>query len=74
MPSAIDDIEARALKLSPQERARLADRLLSSLSKDRTVEEAWAAEVDRRLAEFEADSVEMVPVEETLARARQAIR
>lgn len=74
MPAAINELEAQALKLTPEERALLADRLLSSLSKDQTVEDAWAAESDRRLADAEAGLVKMVPVEDTLARARQAIR
>jgi len=74
MPIAISDLEAQALQLSPQDRVLLVDRLLSSLSKDQEVEDAWAAESDRRLLELEAGSVEAVPVEDTLARARQAIR
>jgi putative addiction module component (TIGR02574 family) len=74
MPIAISDLEAQALKLSPEDRVLLADRLLSSLFKDQEVEDAWAAESDRRLLELEAGSVEAVPVEDTLARARQAIR
>lgn len=74
MPIAISDLEAQALKLSPEERVLLADRLLSSLSKDQEVEQAWAAESDRRLAELEAGTAKVVPVEDTLARARQAIQ
>jgi putative addiction module component (TIGR02574 family) len=74
MHIAISDLEAQALKLSPEERVLLADRLLSSRSKDQEVEGAWAAESDRRLAELEAVTVEAVPVGDTLARARQAIR
>jgi putative addiction module component (TIGR02574 family) len=74
MPIAISDLEAQALKLSPKERVLLADRLLSNLSRDQEVEDYWAAESDRRFAELEAGSVTVVPVENTLARARQAIR
>ena len=74
MPIAISDLEAQALKLSPEERVLLADRLLFSLSTDQEVEDAWAAESDRRLVEFEAGLVKAVPVEGTLTRARQAIR
>jgi putative addiction module component (TIGR02574 family) len=74
MPIAISDLEAQALKLSPEERVLLADGLLSSLSRDQEVEDSWVAESDRRFAELEAGSVTVVPVENTLARARQAIR
>jgi len=42
------------MKLSPEERARLADRLIASLSDDAEIEEAWALEVERRIAEIEA--------------------
>ncbi len=34
MPSEIAELEARALQLAPEQRARLADRLLCSLSAD----------------------------------------
>lgn len=52
------DIEAEALKLEPEERARLAERLLQSLE-DLTEEEAdrlWGAEADRRDKEMDDDA------------------
>ncbi|KXK24345.1 MAG: putative addiction module component, partial [Armatimonadetes bacterium OLB18] len=48
MSSQIDVLEAEALKLTPEERARLADRLIASLSDNAEIEDAWAAEVERR--------------------------
>ncbi len=74
MQSNIAELEAQALQLSPEDRAHLADRLLSSLAPDPEVEDAWAVEVDRRIAEFETDHVRDIPVQESLARARAAIR
>jgi putative addiction module component (TIGR02574 family) len=74
MAPSFTELEAQALQLSPQDRAQLADRLLSSLASDPAVEDAWAVEVDRRINEFEADEVRDIPVEESLARARAAIR
>ena len=74
MPPSIAELEAQALRLSPEDRAHLADKLLSSLASDPTVEDAWAAEVDRRINEFETGTVRDIPVEESLARARAAIR
>jgi hypothetical protein len=48
MPNQVDVLEAEALELTPEERARLADRLIASLSDDAESEEPWAAEVERR--------------------------
>ncbi|WP_295429514.1 addiction module protein [uncultured Thiodictyon sp.] len=74
MSQTIRDMERQALQLSREDRAHLADRLLSSLALDPSVEDAWAIEVDRRITEFESGSVLDVPVEDALARARAAIR
>ena len=74
MPNTLELIEAQALKLSPQDRAQLADRLISSLSDDPSVEEAWAVEVERRVAEIESGRVKLIPASESLARARAAIK
>lgn len=74
IPSQLEVVEAEALKLSAEERARLADRLLASLSEDAEVEEAWAAEVERRIAEIESGQVQLVPASEAIARARAALK
>jgi putative addiction module component (TIGR02574 family) len=60
--------------LSPEDRAHLAERLLSSLAVDTEVADAWAVEVDRRIAQCEAGAVQDIAVEAALARARAAIR
>lgn len=45
-----------ALKLAPEERARIAAELLSSLDQnDADVKEAWAAEIARRSADAEVN-------------------
>lgn len=74
MSQTIRDMERQALQLSREDRAHLADRLLSSLALDPSVEDAWAIEVDRRITEFESGSVLDIPVEDVIARARAAIR
>ncbi|MBI5333855.1 MAG: addiction module protein [Burkholderiales bacterium] len=66
-------LEEEALKLSPEERALLADHLLASLGPPREVEAAWAEEAERRLAEVESGRAPLVPLEQALTRARQAI-
>jgi hypothetical protein len=49
-----EEIEAEALKLEPQARARLAERLLESLEalSDQENERLWAEEADRRDVEW----------------------
>jgi hypothetical protein len=50
---SIEEIEAEALKLAPQARARLAEKLLESLEtlSDQENEALWAEEADRRDAD-----------------------
>ena len=72
MPSSLAKIEAEALQLSAEERVRLADHLLASVSSDPEVEEAWIEEVERRLAEVEAGAP-LVSLDDAVARARRAI-
>jgi putative addiction module component (TIGR02574 family) len=67
-------VEAQALKLSAEERVRLADRLIASLFDDSEVEEAWAVEVERRIQEIESGRAQLVPASEAIARARAAIK
>jgi putative addiction module component (TIGR02574 family) len=66
--------EAEALKLTPGERAALAQRLLASLDEDAEIEEAWAVEVERRIAEVESGAVQVIPIAEALARVRAALK
>lgn len=66
-------LEAEALKLSPAERVLLADHLLASLGATDRIEEIWALEVEQRLAEVEAGTVKLVPLESALQRARESI-
>jgi putative addiction module component (TIGR02574 family) len=74
MSTQLEVLEAEALKLTAEERARLADRLIASLSEDAEVEEAWAVEVERRIAEIEAGRAKVVPAPDAIARAREALK
>jgi len=67
-------LEAEALKLTPGERAALAQRLLASLDEDAEIETVWAAEVEHRIADVESGSVEVIPIAEALARVRAALK
>ncbi|HZR03110.1 MAG TPA: addiction module protein [Burkholderiales bacterium] len=74
MASDLEAIEAQALMLSPEERAQLADRLIASLFEDKEIEDAWAAEVERRIKEIEGGRSELIPAAESIARARGAVK
>lgn len=74
MSNQLEAVEAQALKLTAEERARLADRLIASLFEGSEVEEAWAAEVERRIAEIESGRTRLIPAAESIARARAAIK
>lgn len=63
----VETLEAAALQLTPADRARLVERLIATLDADPEVEEAWAAEVERRQVEIENGSVSLLPGPETLA-------
>ena len=73
MSDQLDIVEAQALKLPPEERAQLADRLVASLFKDQNIEDAWSAEVERRIEEIESGRAKLIPVADSIARARAAI-
>ena len=53
---SIDELEAEVLKLGPQARARLAERLLASLESLSDEEDAqlWGEEAERRDASWDA--------------------
>jgi len=66
----VETLEAAALQLTPADRARLVDRLIARLDADPDVEEAWAAEVERRQAEIENGTVSLLPGPESLTKAK----
>lgn len=74
MSSQLEIVEGQALKLTPEERARLADRLIASIFEDHEIEDAWEAEVERRVQEIESGRTVLIPAAESIARARAAIK
>jgi putative addiction module component (TIGR02574 family) len=66
----VDRILVEAMKLSDEDRAKLAYRLLEIVPEepDAAVEAAWMKEVLRRRAEWKAGRVKAIPVEEALTR------
>jgi putative addiction module component (TIGR02574 family) len=78
MNRAIRDLYERATELTPEDRAELAGLLLESLEGEGTpgedVEQAWAAEVERRMAEFRAGRVKTVSWQELRAQLYRSDR
>jgi putative addiction module component (TIGR02574 family) len=70
MSTSVGDLFRLASELDEHDRATLAGLLLESLEHevDEDVEAAWQAEIERRLAELDANSVELVPWEEVKAK------
>jgi len=66
----VETLEAAALLLTPADRARLVGRLIVTLDADPEVQEAWAAEVERRQAGIENGTVSLLPGPETLAKLK----
>lgn len=65
-----DQLEQELLNLPAAERARLAERLISSLDDDEAIENAWMEEVRRRDKELESGQVQALPLEDALTSVR----
>jgi putative addiction module component (TIGR02574 family) len=72
---SIEEIEAEALKLTPQARAKLAGKLLESLEglSQRENERLWAEEALRRDADLDADPEKARPADDVFRRARSKL-
>jgi putative addiction module component (TIGR02574 family) len=74
MGNQLEMLEVEALKLTSGERAAFAQVLLASLDEDAEIEEAWASEVERRIADVESGAVTVIPIAEALAQVRAALK
>ncbi len=70
MSEAAEDLLKKALSLDEKDRASIAGALIESLhgEPETGVEEAWEAEIKRRVGELDARSVETVPWSAVRAR------
>ena len=73
MATDLDRLLRDALQLSDEDRARLADSLLNTLdpSEQRGVDEAWAAEIERRSREFDEGKTTPIPWNEVRESVRK---
>ena len=67
--SALEDIEALAMQLTPAERAHLAERLLLSLN-EYDILASWVEEAERRADAFDRGEMESIDFDEAIAQAR----
>ncbi len=72
----LNRVEHEALRLPPEERAKLAHKLLLSLDalSEEELEQAWLVEADRRARELDHGEVLPVPAEEVRRKARALLR
>lgn len=70
MSRTFTDLWKEASELSDEERAALAGLLIESLEgeADADVEAAWAAEIEKRVAELDAGTVKSIPWEQVRQR------
>jgi len=76
MSHSVRDLYEKAAELPPSERAELAGLLLDSLEDGRSPidEQAWAAEIERRMAEYRAGRIKTLSWQEVRAHLHRADR
>lgn len=72
----VDELMREALRLAAAERAAMAHELLNSLENlsEAEIEQLWIEEALRRSAEIDAGTVETIPADEAIARARARLK
>lgn len=60
--------------LTSGERVAFAQLPLASRDEDAQLEGAWAAEVERRIADVESGGVQVVPLADAIAQVRTALK
>ena len=72
----IQAIEQEVLHLSIEDRARLAEKLLSSLDalSEQEIEKLWLVEAQRRAAEIDNGTVQLVSAEEVERRIQAILK
>ncbi len=76
MSELLERIENEVLNLSTQERAFLADRLLSSLGENNLtdIDVAWIAEAERRYEEYKQGKRSGIPANAVFAEADRIVK
>jgi putative addiction module component (TIGR02574 family) len=74
MNSTFKALADEALKLAPDEREAFVQLLVASLNQDANVDEAWAIEVERRIAEIESGKASVQPMADALTQVRNNLK
>jgi putative addiction module component (TIGR02574 family) len=76
MSRAVRDLYDAASELPPEDRAELAGMLLESLDaqRDPAAEEGWAAEIERRMADYRAGRVKTLSWQEVRSHLHRSDR
>jgi len=72
MNTTVENLLTQVLQMPPEDRATIAERLISSLDSkvDWDVEVAWQKEVQQRIEQIEKGEVVCLPWEQVLHRLR----
>lgn len=68
MSAPLEFVVAEALKLNPDERAELIERLIASFEPLTRLHPAWQPEIERRVADMDAGHTVPIPAEEVFSR------
>jgi len=74
MAATVEQIEAEALSLPIEDRARLAEHLIASLDADAEIEKTWSKEIERRVQALDSGSVKSIPAAEVFAEIRNRLK
>lgn len=70
----LEDLQAAALQLPLEQRARLAETLIASLDEDSSLDRTWRTEIRRRIADVDAGAVTLRSADEVMADALARLR
>ncbi len=72
----VQTIEHEALRLPPEDRAKLAQKLLLSLDtlSEEELKQAWLVEADRRARELDRGDIQPISADEVRRKARALLR
>jgi len=75
MSLTLDQVTEEALKLSPESRALLADKLVASLDQEEPdeIQRLWSSEAIRRRDEIRAGLVQTISGEEVIEEVRRLV-
>ncbi len=72
MQASLKQLEEQALSLNAEERAKLAEVMLESLNAPiAEIEEAWAHEIEQRVAAYDRGDIPAYAAEDVFAEAKR---